>query len=165
MKFFRSVFALRLAIFPLVLNLTFSEEAEFIENDAESVFENSLPESFWTEGEESYVENPHPDNSGSSFIKEQKKWDAQDSLSEFLEWQENKNLSSFVKEGDIYHASMDEVVEDLDVVDDEEILSPSDSSFQKGAQENDSQMNFSATLQNDKQDIDNPSPRWIGELL
>lgn len=92
MKVFRSVFALRLAIFPVVLNLTFSEE----------VFE-----SFWTEGEESYVENHHPDNSENSFINEQKKWDTQDFLSKAIEWHEDKNLASFLKEGD------HEVVEDF----------------------------------------------------
>ena len=101
MKVFRSVFALRLAIFPLVLNLTFSEEI--------------LPEDKF-------------ENSGE--------------LSE--------HLSSFVKEGD--HV----VVEDLGVVDDENPHpDKSGSSFQKGAQENDSPMDSSATLQNDEE-IKNP---------
>ena len=102
MKVFRSVFALRLAIFPVAFSLTLSEEI--------------LPENEF-------------ENSGE--------------LSE--------HISSFVKEGD------HEVVEDLDVVDDENPHpDKSGSSFQKGPQENDLQMDFS--LQSKWQENTKDSP-------
>ena len=102
MKVFRSVFALRLAIFPLVLNLTFSEE---------------VIDSFWTSDNEvtNFVWYVEEQGTQDSSLNAQNDNTQQLDSSLYLEWQEMesfwtsdnevKNLRWYVDEQDIQDSS------------------------------------------------------------
>ena len=104
MKTFRLVVALRLAIFPLIFNLTFAQEVEVVSEEMEQISTTPL----YQEGQESQ--------------------------------EIGEENTSLIKDGDVYHASMDEVVEDLQKL------------------ESDTPMDFSSMPRNDNEDAqDSPN--------
>ena len=161
MKTLRLIVATRLALFPLIFNLSIALEVEVntenfvILTQSETNVEEDEPEnetpmdsyvvdvlqkdsllSSWTEDEESYVQIDNLNIQDPSLHSE---------------WQVNPENDNYVVP--LYERGYSEAERIFS--DEEEILSPSDSSFQKGAQEVDTQDSSPQTEWQEKLDLPN----------